>query len=91
MQKHVSILTLILFMVPPLAHAAEGETAPSDPSIPHLAPTATPGDAGTSNATAPANESPEAPVSEESSSKGLKVHRAPDFCMKKDPPPHCSE
>jgi hypothetical protein len=33
----------------------------------------------------------EAPKTEESSSKGLVVQRAPDFCMKKDPPPHCSE
>ncbi len=91
MKKHVSILTLVLFMVQPLAHAAESETAPSDPNIPHHTPTAAPSDAGTPNAIAPVNEPTETPVSEESSSKGLKVHRAPDFCMKKDPPPHCSE
>lgn len=72
--------------------AQDAETIPASPHDAHHS-TAAPTTTDTQKV-----QEPEAPKSGaesqatgESTSKGLPVHRAPDFCMKKDPPPHCSE
>lgn len=74
------------------ALAQDAETIPASPHDSHHS-TAAPASTDTQNVQEP--EAPksatESQASGESTTKGLTVHRAPDFCMKKDPPPHCSE
>jgi hypothetical protein len=89
-----SLLGLILGTS--IAMAQDPETASQDPHAQHhtgstpAAPVAEkPAEPSQANPSAPADASAE--KAGESSSKGLVVHRAPDFCMKKDPPPHCAE
>ena len=78
-------------LVPLLAVAAEGTQPVTDPNAAHpaTAPVSPHGEAVTPQTPAPVE--PEAPKTEAPSGKGLVVNRAPDFCMKKDPPPHCAE
>lgn len=88
----IQIAFFVIALSPLLSLANEADQPVAEPHAQHheTAPTApNPSDPG--NPQAPAKVEPEAPKAEESSSKGLVVHRAPDFCMKKDPPPHCSE
>ena len=74
------------------ALAQDAETIPASPHDAHHSTTA-PVTTDTQKVQEP--EAPKAATESqatgESTSKGLTVHRAPDFCMKKDPPPHCSE
>lgn len=82
----------VLLLFPLLSLANEAEKPAADPHAPHhgaTPPAASP--EASAPAEVPAKVEPEAPKAEESSSKGLIVNRAPDFCMKKDPPPHCAE
>lgn len=86
-----ALLVLTLFPVLSLANEADKPVI-ADPHAQHHDVTPqTPAAAASVTAPAPTKPEAEAPKTEESSSKGLVVHRAPDFCMKKDPPPHCSE
>lgn len=84
-----TLMVLILFPLLCLANEAEKPTA--DPHAAHHVATPQATSPESSVPEAPAKVEPEAPKAEESSSKGLIVNRAPDFCMKKDPPPHCAE
>jgi|GEM_PF-3638055 hypothetical protein len=90
---HIQRALLALTLCPLLSHANEADKpVVTDPHAQHHDATPqTPPAAATVTAPAPTKPEAEAPKTEESSSKGLVVHRAPDFCMKKDPPPHCSE
>ena len=89
---HVQQALLVFPLLPLLSLANEADnTVVADPHAPHheatpqMAPSEPPTPPGAAKLEA------EAPETGESSGKGLVVHRAPDFCMKKDPPPHCSE
>lgn len=83
---------LIALALYPLAGIAnEGEKPVAAPLAPHQAPGPVTHGPEASAPPTPATAEPETPKTEEPSGKGLVVNRAPDFCMKKDPPPHCTE
>lgn len=84
---------LLVFSLLPLLSLANEADQPvvADPHAPHHEATPQTPPPATATPPAAAKTEGEAPKTEESSGKGLVVHRAPDFCMKKDPPPHCSE
>ena len=97
--QHLTILSgslLGLILGTSIAMAQDPETAPQDPHAQHHTGS-TPAAPVAEKPTEPSQATPSAPADAstekagESSSKGLVVHRAPDFCMKKDPPPHCAE
>jgi hypothetical protein len=74
------------------ALAQDADTIPATPHDAHhstTAPVTT--DTQKIQEQEPPKSETDSPATGESTSKGLTVHRAPDFCMKKDPPPHCSE
>lgn len=81
----------VLILFPLLSLANEAEKPAADPHAAHHVATPQATSPESSVPQTPAKVEPEAPKAEESSGKGLIVNRAPDFCMKKDPPPHCAE
>ena len=92
MHPSLPIRTLLfLALFPLLSLATEADKAVADPHAQHHEAAPVPPAAEPVTPQVPAKVEPEPPKAEESSSKGLVVHRAPDFCMKKDPPPHCTE
>jgi len=88
---HIQPLLAALIVFPLLSLANEADKPVADPKAQPHQPAPATTSAEPANAQTPAKTEPETAKTEESSSKGLVVHRAPDFCMKKDPPPHCSE
>lgn len=85
--------SILLFLLPPLqCLAIEDAQALKDPNnAVHSGTTPSKAPLDTSGPGAPDKGTAEAAPGEEHSGKGLIVNRAPDFCMKKDPPPHCTE